>query len=281
MESKLASGAGAGASNPELGFTRVDHDYLLVNGSGSQLSFGGKKDFAVAVRFVAQPFTPDANPSASQRAPSSARGRPASPSGPSGRPASPSSGSLRPSSPASLGRTMAACLGPKKSTTSALADRRPSQNRLGLSLPSRRPSLGFGSSKAAAPLKPTPAASAAAGAKAGAGEKAMPKLLVPPQFGREGAGLASRQPNFTTLVSKYRGGVQGEYRIGLDATHRPFFYREADAGAVEVLAPEPVTLGEVHEVLATFDGFTMRLYVDKALVGSREAGPAFNQITPN
>ena len=59
--------------------------------------------------------------------------------------------------------------------------------------------------------------------------------------------------------------MTGEYRVGLDASRRPFFYREGDTGdrPVELLANEPVTLGEAHEVHATFDGFTMRLFVDQ------------------
>mmetsp|Transcript_48403 Transcript_48403/g.104896 ORF Transcript_48403/g.104896 Transcript_48403/m.104896 type:complete len:882 (+) Transcript_48403:189-2834(+) len=81
------------------------------------------------------------------------------------------------------------------------------------------------------------------------------------------------------LMSKFHSGLRGEYRLGLDAQLRPFFHREVQPW--QVLSPTAVTAGEWHEVCATYDGATMRLFVDRRLVASAKAGAQFtDQVTP-
>ena len=64
-----------------------------------------------------------------------------------------------------------------------------------------------------------------------------------------------------TLLSKFHSGLRGEYRLGLDANLRPFFHREVEPW--DILAAHPVSPNEWHELHATYDGSTMRLYVDR------------------
>tara|TARA_B100000513_G_scaffold123109_2_gene54532 strand:+ start:2520 stop:5243 length:2724 start_codon:yes stop_codon:yes gene_type:complete len=81
------------------------------------------------------------------------------------------------------------------------------------------------------------------------------------------------------LVSKFHSGIRGEYRIGLDSQLRPFFHREVEPW--DMVAPTPLTLGAWHQVVATYDGVTMRLFVDRQLAVSAKAGPQFtDQVTP-
>ena len=50
---------------------------------------------------------------------------------------------------------------------------------------------------------------------------------------------------------------------------------------VDVLAAHPVSPNEWHELHATYDGHTMRLYVDRRLATSAKSGAQFtDQVTP-
>lgn len=81
------------------------------------------------------------------------------------------------------------------------------------------------------------------------------------------------------LLSKFHAGLRGEYRIGLDAKLRPFFHREVEPW--DMVAPNPVTPGTWHELVAIFDGTTMRLFVDRQLAVSAKSGAQFtDQVTP-
>ncbi|KOO25789.1 VCBS protein [Chrysochromulina tobinii] len=70
------------------------------------------------------------------------------------------------------------------------------------------------------------------------------------------------------------GGKEGVYM------HlRPFFHREVEPW--DLVAPTAVTANEWHELHATFDGHTMRLYVDRRLATSAKSGAQFtDQVTP-
>lgn len=81
------------------------------------------------------------------------------------------------------------------------------------------------------------------------------------------------------LLSKFHMGLRGEYRLGLDAHMRPFFHREVEPW--DMAAPDPVTPNDWHELCATFDGHTMRLFVDRRLAVSAKSGAQFtDQVTP-
>jgi len=81
------------------------------------------------------------------------------------------------------------------------------------------------------------------------------------------------------LMSKFHSGLRGEFRLGLDAQLRPFFHREVEPW--DLVAPTAVTPNEWHELHATFDGHTMRLYVDRRLATSAKSGAQFtDQVTP-
>jgi len=81
------------------------------------------------------------------------------------------------------------------------------------------------------------------------------------------------------LMSKFHSGLRGEFRLGLDAQLRPFFHREVEPW--DLIAPTAVTPNEWHELHATFDGHTMRLYVDRRLATSAKSGAQFtDQVTP-
>lgn len=48
-----------------------------------------------------------------------------------------------------------------------------------------------------------------------------------------------------------------------------------------MLSPHPLSSNEWHELHATYDGSTMRLYVDRRLAASAKSGPQFtDQVTP-
>ena len=74
-------------------------------------------------------------------------------------------------------------------------------------------------------------------------------------------GAAGAAGGTMTLLSKFHSGLRGEYRLGLDANLRPFFHREVEPW--DILAAHPVSPNEWHELHATYDGSTMRLYVDR------------------
>ena len=81
------------------------------------------------------------------------------------------------------------------------------------------------------------------------------------------------------LLSKFQTGLRGEYRLGVDEQLRPFFHREVEPW--ELVAPRAVTAGEWHEVVATYDGTTMRLFVDRRVAASAKSGAQFtDQVTP-
>ena len=81
------------------------------------------------------------------------------------------------------------------------------------------------------------------------------------------------------LLSKFHSGLRGEFRLGLDAQLRPFFHREVEPW--DLVAPTAVTPNEWHELHATYDGHTMRLYVDRRLATSAKSGAQFtDQVTP-
>lgn len=81
------------------------------------------------------------------------------------------------------------------------------------------------------------------------------------------------------LLSKFNGCVSGEYRLGLDAQRRPIFQREVEPWIVT--GPDPVPANEWHSVVATYDGATMRLYLDSRLVASVKCGEQkADEITP-
>jgi len=81
------------------------------------------------------------------------------------------------------------------------------------------------------------------------------------------------------LISKFNRGLRGEYRLGLDATGRPFVGREANPWIL--VAPDPVESHSWHSCAATFDGHTLRLFVDYKEVASAPSGPQFSdQVTP-
>ena len=52
------------------------------------------------------------------------------------------------------------------------------------------------------------------------------------------------------LLSKFHSGLRGEYRLGVDASLRPFFHREVDPW--DLTAPRAVTPNEWHEIVATY-----------------------------
>jgi len=86
-------------------------------------------------------------------------------------------------------------------------------------------------------------------------------------------------PGAMTLLSKFHVGLRGEYRLGLDASLRPFFHREVEPW--DLVAAHPVLPNEWHELHATYDGSTMRLYVDRRLAATAKSGAQFtDQVTP-
>jgi hypothetical protein len=92
-----------------------------------------------------------------------------------------------------------------------------------------------------------------------------------------GASAAAGKPMI--LLSKFHSGLRGEFRLGLDAQLRPFFHREVEPW--DLVAPTAVTPNEWHELHATYDGHTMRLYVDRRLATSAKSGAQFtDQVTP-
>ena len=95
--------------------------------------------------------------------------------------------------------------------------------------------------------------------------------------GGGGSGGAARAAG--VLLSKFQTGLRGEYRLGVDEQLRPFFHREVEPW--ELVAPRAVTAGEWHEVVATYDGTTMRLFVDRRVAASAKSGAQFtDQVTP-
>ena len=95
--------------------------------------------------------------------------------------------------------------------------------------------------------------------------------------GRDSTGGSSSRP--MVLLSKFHAGLRGEYRLGLDAQLRPFFHREVEPW--DLVAPTAVTANEWHELHATYDGHTMRLYVDRRLATSAKSAAQFtDQVTP-
>jgi len=108
----------------------------------------------------------------------------------------------------------------------------------------------------------------------------QPSTPSTPQAGPAGAaadGSPAGRPGI--LLSKFHSGLRGEYRLGVDASLRPFFHREVDPW--DLTAPRPVTPNEWHEIVATYDGTTMRLFVDRRLATSARSGPQFtDQVTP-
>ena len=108
------------------------------------------------------------------------------------------------------------------------------------------------------------------------------RAAAPPTGGaagssRDAAAAATARPMI--LLSKFHAGLRGEFRLGLDAQLRPFFHREVEPW--DLVAPTAVTANEWHELHATFDGHTMRLYVDRRLATSAKSGAQFtDQVTP-
>jgi len=99
---------------------------------------------------------------------------------------------------------------------------------------------------------------------------AQPQAAAPAE-GEEG-------PDYV-LISKFHSGLRGEYRLGLDARLRPFFHREVEPW--DMVAPAAVSANEWHEICATYDGHTMRLFVDRRMVVSSKSGAQFtDQVTP-
>ena len=107
------------------------------------------------------------------------------------------------------------------------------------------------------------------------GTHAGPSAAAP--AGAAADGSAAGRPGI--LLSKFHSGLRGEYRLGVDASLRPFFHREVDPW--DLTAPRAVTPNEWHEIVATYDGTTMRLFVDRRLATSARSGPQFtDQVTP-
>ena len=107
------------------------------------------------------------------------------------------------------------------------------------------------------------------------GTHAGPSAAAP--AGAAADGSAAGRPGI--LLSKFHSGLRGEYRLGVDASLRPFFHREVDP--CDLTAPRAVTPNEWHEIVATYDGTTMRLFVDRRLATSARSGPQFtDQVTP-
>ena len=108
----------------------------------------------------------------------------------------------------------------------------------------------------------------------------QPQAPAAPHSGA-GAGPSSTPPQRGpgVLLSKFHAGLRGEYRLGVDGSLRPFFHREVDPW--DLVAPRSVTANEWHEIVATYDGTTMRLYVDRRLATSAKSGAQFtDQVTP-
>ena len=103
-----------------------------------------------------------------------------------------------------------------------------------------------------------------------------------PAAGRGGSaagGAAGADAPPMVLLSKFHSGLRGEYRLGIDAQLRPFFHREVEPW--DLYAPAAVTANEWHELHATYDGHTMRLYVDRRLAASSKSTAQFtDQVTP-
>ena len=88
--------------------------------------------------------------------------------------------------------------------------------------------------------------------------------------GSEGVGV---------LLSKFHSGTRGEYRLGIDSRLRPFFHREVEPW--DMVSVGAVGADEWHEIVATYDGAVMRLFVDRRLAAQSEAGAQFtDQVTP-
>ena len=92
------------------------------------------------------------------------------------------------------------------------------------------------------------------------------------------SGVTSEQ-SCGILVSKFHAGLRGEYRIGVDAHGCPFFHREVSPWAI--VSPTSVEPDQWHEVVATYDGHKMRLYVDRRHSVSTLSGAQFtDQVSP-
>jgi hypothetical protein len=107
----------------------------------------------------------------------------------------------------------------------------------------------------------------------------QPKARQGPAGERAATSAAGVGDGCGVLLSKFHSGVRGEYRLGIDAHLRPFFHREVEPW--DMVSPTAVSADEWHEVVATYDGAVMRLYVDRRLVAQAASGAQFtDQVTP-
>ena len=81
------------------------------------------------------------------------------------------------------------------------------------------------------------------------------------------------------IFSKYNGGVAGNYWLGIDATGKPIFSREASPWGVTATNALPVN--EWHHIAATYDGAQTKIYVDGVLSNTTSAPLSINQNVSN
>jgi len=69
-----------------------------------------------------------------------------------------------------------------------------------------------------------------------------------------------------SIISKFDGGVVGNYRLYIHSNGIPYFSREASPWSVAGVSALPEN--EWHHIAGVFDGSTMKLYIDGVLVNS-------------
>ncbi|MDX8394081.1 MAG: LamG-like jellyroll fold domain-containing protein, partial [Mariprofundales bacterium] len=81
-----------------------------------------------------------------------------------------------------------------------------------------------------------------------------------------------------TILSKFNGGVAGEYSLSITSLGKVEFHREAFPWALKSTAS--LTAGTFSHIAATYDGINIRIYINGVLDSTKNGGSIIARTTP-